>query len=823
MRRGKSAAEAAQHSISARFRPKFSRTHKPDDLALDEWQRILRKQYAEVQRYDIKNIGDHPVFSEFLVTNPDTAKTYRVAIRGEAPGDNYCSCPDYHINNLGTCKHIEQTLLTLKKKRGAAKAFRQGYEPPYSEIYLSYGVRREVRFRPGKDAPPRLLALARGYFDQHGVLRNTRILEFPRFFDKAARIGHEVRCYDDVMSYIAEYQDAERRRTIAETHLKEGADCPLFRGILKTPLYPYQREGALFAVKAGRCLIGDDMGLGKTIQALAASELMSRLFGIQKVLVVSPTSLKHQWKTEIESFSGRSVDVIEGLNRQRKALYRNDSFYKLTNYELIFRDIGLIREWEPDLIILDEAQRIKNWKTRTARTVKQLDSPFAIVLTGTPLENKIEELHSLMEFIDRRRLGPLYRFVHKHRITDEGGKVIGYKGLQEVRQSLKDVMIRRRKADVLRQLPERIDKTFFVPMTAPQREIHDEYYDIVVKLVAKWRRFRFLCEADQRRLLIALNYMRMASDNTYLVDKKTVHGPKLEELETLLREIVLEGGEKVVIFSQWLRMTALVEEVLSQNGIGYAHLNGSIPSRERRNLITRFREDPDCMVFLSTDAGGVGLNLQSGSVVINMDIPWNPAVLEQRIGRVHRLGQRRKVTVVNFVSSSSIEERILGLLAFKKSLFSGVLDSDGESVVMLGEPQFKRFMHTVEELSKGLEKSDAKIQEQLHEEESRDTAAADLIESLEASGNGDLALQPAADAAPGPADALSTLLVSGAQFLMDISRTLTHPDSPAEGRKDSMIIRDETTGTAYLKIPLPAKNVVENLLSSLSALFLQKH
>ena len=244
------------------------------------------------------------------------------------------------------------------------------------------------------------------------------------------------------------------------------------------------------------------MGLGKTIQALAASELMAELFNIQKVLIVSPTSLKYQWKTEIEKFSSRSAEVVEGPSRQRQELYNTDSFYKLINYELVHKDIDMIRQWGPDLIILDEAQRIKNWKTRTARYVKQLQSPFAIVLTGTPIENRIEELHSIVEFIDKRRLGPLYRFMHDHRILDEGptGKVIGYQNLQAVRNALKDVMIRRKKDEVLKQLPERIDKNFFVPMTKEQGTIHYENYEIVVRLVAKWRRYKFLCEADQRRL-----------------------------------------------------------------------------------------------------------------------------------------------------------------------------------------------------------------------------------------------------------------------------------------------------------------------------------
>lgn len=795
---------------------KISRTHKPEDLSLEEWQRILRKQYGEQQKYKLDNTGNHPLFSEFKLTNSESGKVYKIAIRGDAPGDNYCSCPDYSINNLGTCKHIEFTLSRLMEKKGAKKALREGYTPPYSEVYLRYGLKRDVRFKAGKDASPEVLSLVNKYFDPNGMLKEDYILHFHQFLNNISqKNGHEIRCYDDVMAHIAEYQDAEHRRNIIKSQLKGGINSPIVKNILKTKLYPYQREGALFAVNAGRCLIGDDMGLGKTIQALAAAELMAKLFNIQKVLIVSPTSLKHQWKTEIEKFTDRSVQVIEGLNHLRRQFYRNESFYKLINYELVFRDIDMIKGWAPDLIILDEAQRIKNWKTRTAQYVKQLNSTFAIVLTGTPIENRIEELHSIMEFIDRRHFGPLYRFVHNHRIVDEGGKVIGYQNLQSIRDSLKNVMMRRKKEEVLKQLPERIDKNFFVPMTKEQRAIHDENYDIVAKLVAKWRRYKFLCEADQRRLQIALNYMRMAADNTYLVDKKTIHGPKIEELEIILKEIIIEGGEKAVIFSQWLRMTELVEHVLKRNGIGYVHLNGNIPSKQRAGLMSQFMENPECKVFLSTDAGGVGLNLQSGSTVINMDIPWNPAVLEQRIGRVHRLGQQKTVRVINFVTVSSIEERMLDLLKFKKSLFAGTLDSDGENVVMIGESQLKKFMQSVETLTDNLEKVDSALERQDQRETELDEEAADIKElTLEEGGHA----VSAADGDRKGLDHLNNLLNSGAQFLMNLSKVITQPDQSIEKHLDTAISRDEKTGKAYLKIPLPETEVVKTLFSTLGEL-----
>ena len=817
--------------------PKITKTHKPQGMELEEWQRLLRREFGVKQEFILINRGDHPLFSDFSLTNPQSGKNYRIAIRGEAPGANYCSCPDYRINNLGTCKHLEFTLAKLKSEPGAEKLLREGYEPPFSEIYLAYGPRREIRFRRGAGAPAGLMRRVRSFFDTQGVVKGSRLLDLPTFLDGVKLNGHEIRWYDDVMAYLAEHQDAAHRRALVATHLPQGADSPLLATILKTELFPYQREGALFALTAGRCLIGDDMGLGKTVQALAAAELMARLFGITKVLIISPTSLKHQWQGEIEKFTDRSAQVIEGLNFQREPLYRTDTFYKLLNYELVHRDLEQILAWGPDLIILDEAQRIKNWQTRTAMTVKQLPSTFAIVLTGTPLENRIEELHSLMEFVDCHQLGPLYRFIHNHRVTDGGGKVVGYRNLELVRNSLKGVMLRRKKSEVLRQLPARLDKNLYVPMTPEQGAIHEDNREIVAKLVSKWRSQRFLCEADQKRMLVALARMRMAADNTYLVDHATVFGPKLDELATILDEVVLQGDEKVVVFSQWLRMTELVERVLEKLGIGFVHLNGSVPSKKRRGLMSRFKEDPECRVFLSTDAGGVGLNLQSGSVVVNLDIPWNPAVLEQRIARVHRMGQQKGVRVINMISAGSIEERILDLIRFKKSLFAGVLDDDGADTVMVGESQLETFMNSVEEATDTLTPPDFSATSQEREEAAEDESAADSAEQ-----QGAAAEVVAQDAESGPSpsrtagspqpDSLSSLMAGGAKFLMSLSEALAQPEDGKPSTPEEMgqrmvralgtvVVRDEVTGKSCLKIPLPEPDVIQGLFTGLGQLFAQ--
>jgi superfamily II DNA or RNA helicase len=816
IRRGDVAREAGRKRKSGHAAPrKLSRLHKPAEMSLEQWQAALRKQFGREQNFRLKNIGGHAVFSEFEVTNPQSKSTYRVAIRGTRPGDNFCSCPDFATNALGTCKHIEFTLGKLERQRGGKTALRQGFHPPYSEVYLRYGARREVSFRPGTDCPGDLKKLAGRHFDYDGKLRPGAFATFDAFLSKAGSFDHELRCYEDVLRFVAEVRDADRRRDLIDKAFPRGIDSPAFKDLLRVPLYEYQREGALFAAKAGRCLIGDEMGLGKTIQAIAAVEIMAKHLGVERVLIVCPTSLKHQWEREIERFVGRSTCVIAGLRAGREERFRSDSFYKIMNYDTVHRDLDLIGAWSPDLVILDEAQRIKNWNTRTARSVKKIASPYAIVLTGTPLENRLQELVSIVEFIDRHRLGPTYRFLDEHQICDEVGKVIGYRDLDRINKTLEPVLIRRQKDKVLKQLPERLEKNFFVPMTPQQQRHHEENREIVARIVAKWRRYRFLSEADQRRLMIALQNMRMACDSTYLLDQSTEFGVKADELATLLDEIYETPDTKVVIFSQWTRMHELLIRRFESRKWDHVFFHGGVESRKRKDLVDRFREDDRCRAFLATDAGGVGLNLQHASVVTNMDLPWNPAVLEQRIGRVHRLGQTRPVRVVNFVAKGTIEEGMLAVLGFKKSLFAGVLDG-GEKEVFLGGSRLNRFMETVEKATAEASPAAMEVAEPPSAEEVQAEAAAP--ETEEAAEAAAIVVPPAS------VDPLAGLLQTGMALLEQLTKPARGPSRAASESpmRDVLgraldVSRDEKTGQTYLKFRMPEPETIDRALKAVGA------
>jgi hypothetical protein len=428
-----------------------------------EWQRALRRQFGREQAFGLENLGSEPFFSEFRVSNPVSKSSYRVAIRGPGPGGNFCSCPDYATSELGTCKHLEFTIAQLEKRRGAKAALARGYQPAFSELYLRNDGQRRVHFRAGTDCPPMVRKAAAALFDadHDGTLPDDRLGELHQFMAVASKSGHELRAYDDALDFVAGRRDADRRAATLKQLFPRGAADPKLLGLLKVPLYAYQAEGALFAVRAGRALIGDDMGLGKTIQAIAAMEILARHFGVSKVLVICPTSLKYQWQSEITRFSGRQGEnaarVITGGRAQREKDYTQDDFCKITNYEKLKPDLDLIAGWAPELVIVDEAQRVKNWNTIAARALKRIDSSYGIVLTGTPLENKLEELISIVQFVDQHRLGPTWKLLHEHQVKDEGGRVTGYTGLEKIGQTLAPIMIRRRKSEVLRQLPSRTD------------------------------------------------------------------------------------------------------------------------------------------------------------------------------------------------------------------------------------------------------------------------------------------------------------------------------------------------------------------------------
>ena len=598
--------------------------------------------------------------------------TYHVEIRDIARRQFHSTTVDFQINGLGTCKHTEAVLLHLESRfpRKFAAARRNGSDRIDIVPDVAAGSLRVERNRGRLSPSLRRLFDAGGSL--HGITPDEAVARLRKSRSAALRISQEVEPWLRARRY------AEERRLLRRDYEQKVRAGVFPQHETKLPLYPYQREGMLHLAFTERALMADEMGLGKTIQAIAACSLLHRLGKARRALIVSPASLKTEWEEQICKFTDLPYQVVFGPRHKRLEAYGDAPFFTIVNYEQMLRDaLEVNARLEPDVVILDEAQRIKNWSTKTAQAVKRLQSRYAFVLTGTPIENRIDEIYSIVNFIDPTALGPLFRFNREFHELDDRGRPEGYKNLDKLHARIRPYMTRRRKSDVETELPSRSDRNLFVRMSPTQREAYRDHEAAVARLLHRAKR-RPLTRQEQDKLMRELAMMRMVCDTTYILDPEDRTCPKLKELESIFDGLCAEPDVKIVVFSEWVRMLDLVRDLLKKMKLGFALHTGSVPQRRRRAEIQMFKTDPRCRVFLSSDSGGVGLNLQAASVVVNCDLPWNPARLEQRIARVWRKHQMRNVTVLNLVSENTIEQRMLETLAAKRSLADGVLDKVGD-------------------------------------------------------------------------------------------------------------------------------------------------
>jgi superfamily II DNA or RNA helicase len=638
---------------------------------------------------------------------------FRVARRGRAErsparayhvwlgdrGDASCSCPDFAKAALGLCKHALAVLATQRRHRPAPLALRWD---PVRPLTGPGDWLARLWHDPRAKLPRQLTAM----FQAAPAARPIDpvwISERRRAETVAILIAACQR--DPGLAEPAVLPQLERERAALGRRwaIRARELDALLRG-MKQKLFPYQRDGVARFLGAGRLLLADDMGLGKTAQAIASCHALFAAGKVRRAIVVTPAALKPQWAREWRAFTDLALTTVEGDPGERAALYRRRSDgVLLVNYEQLLRDLALVRRYDPDLVILDEAQRIKNWETKTAGVVKQLEPAWRLVLTGTPMENRVEELASIMEWVDEYAIEPRWRLPSWHTVRVDGSReVIGARNLDTLRQRLAPSMLRRVRSEVLAQLPPRRDLRISVALTEAQAAAHSELDRPIAELVGK-ARHRALSQAEFLRLMQLLNQQRMICNGMALRDFVEVwptiertrrrsesalaklDSPKLIELRDRIVDLVVTQQRKVVVFSQWRRMLRLAAwvtgDALARAGVRAAFFTGEETQRRRTENLVAFHDDPSTRVLFATDAGGVGLNLQrAASCCINIELPWNPAVLEQRIGRIFRLGQTQPVDIYNLVAASGIEDRIAGLVGDKRALFVGLFDGTSDEV-----------------------------------------------------------------------------------------------------------------------------------------------
>ena len=473
-----------------------------------------------------------------------------------------------------------------------------------------------------------------------------------------------------------------RKQMIGEKQLTY-SDVP--KNVVAT-LRSYQMEGVHWLERL-RCMylngiLADDMGLGKTLQAIVAiSQNVKKKSGPS--LIVCPTSLLHNWKEECHKFNAKlKAIVIDGIPSQRKKVIEGVKDYDvvITSYTLLQKDIEAYKLMPFSYVILDEAQHIKNRGTRNAKSVKMVQADHRLILSGTPIENSLDELWSLFDFLMPGFLSTYDRFVERYiRVTGDEQR----KNLEYLRKKVAPFILRRMKSDVLDDLPPISELVYHCQLSEVQLDLYRSYAqsarDELVKLVE-----RDGFDRVQIHVLATLTRLKQICCHPAIFAKETAEpgdSSKYEMLLDLLQTLV-EGKHKTVIFSQYTRMLQIMKADFELRGIKFSYLDGS--TKNRLEVVKDFNEDPTISVFLvSLKAGGTGLNLVGADTVIHYDMWWNPAVENQATDRVHRMGQKSSVSAYKLITLGTIEEKIAEMQKRKKGLVKKVVSCDDEAIAKL--------------------------------------------------------------------------------------------------------------------------------------------
>jgi len=701
-----------------------------------EAARAILRRHASAAAEELK-LATRPVkgscFGAYTTRRSrQNARPYKTLLRSVQPLWMSCDCPDFLKGGLGVCKHGLTVLDELcRGPRLRARLLSSAANGPAPRVswwpvlpmegpndWLE-GVRLSAVSKA--EFPAALRGLCVSNNATHWTLDPTRLStrrDRERVIDSMETLLRRRRGLNSDPALLALLRREREYNARTEALTQRGTRLRSALKSFRYNLFPYQQVALDKFFATGRMLLADDMGLGKTIQGAAISHVMLTNGQARRVLILAPASLKSQWVREWRAGTDFPIEVVEGpVDARARTYHEHKSGALVANYEQALRDLELMQAWKPELVILDEAQRIKNWATRTAKTIKQLDVPYRLVLTGTPLENRIDELASIMDWVDPFVLAPKWRLAPAHQILADGKKeVVGIRDLNVLRSRLAPRMLRRSRAEVLGDLPERTDTIVPVELTKAQRVAHDDFNQPIAQLVSNARK-RPLTQAQFLRLMSMLTTQRMIANGMAQYSFTSMWpvlsaqspneaaiasaaAPKLSVLQDLIQSVAVDQGRKIVVFSQWRRMLKLahwsISEMLEKKGLRAAFFTGNESQKRRTQNVIEFHDDPTLRVLFLTDAGGVGLNLQrAANCCINIELPWNPAVLEQRIARIHRLGQPDPVNVYTLVSLSSIEERIASAVSAKQKLFSGLFDSSTDEV-MFGGPG--GFLASVEKL-----------------------------------------------------------------------------------------------------------------------------
>ena len=765
-------------------------------------KRVIEERKSKALEADYAVVFSENIFGEHVLTN-ERNKQYKLTFRDFTRKHGYCTCPDYRTNKLGTCKHL---IFAYENLSQLGLEIPENLPPyPFIEIFLNPFRNYKISWFYPEKPQGKTAELIYRYFGNKNFIEEEDILNFLGFIERAENFG-QILIRPEVFEKLGKkYEEAaiERLRKNTEPDFSH----------LKIKLLPYQQTGANFAVFKTGAIIADEMGLGKTVQAIATAEMKMTLFGFKKNLIICPDWNKKHWQHEIVRVCGKSSLIVNGKGIPEIADYETFEYF-IADYETVVGSPEAIQKLTPDFIIVDEAQRIKDYESVTAAAIKSIQRKHILVLTGNPIENQLIELYSIVLLVDQELLAPLWEFSYQHFYFDETekNKITGQFDLEKLWKKLEHIMIRREKHEVIRQLPKVSYIENPVRMHPAQARLHLKYAQEAVLLLKK----SIVTAFDRQRLWMLLKMMKLVSNSTYLIDKSTNHASKLGELQHILVEKlnIRPGNRKILIYTEWDTMNRLIAQLLRTNQQSFVEITSETDPGLYQNIVAGFENDNRCNVLISSVP--IEFQLFSGKIdtIINYDVPISRSLQNSRIGNIAELTENEgSLTIINLIAEDSIEELFtpeadLAYLSNLKSDFEndnrqdfGLEEDDRQQLIEKTENLINNLGVRIHDI-KSRKKTDAS---QISLDFSGDSENQRLFEEREEITTADKSENKLAGKKPRvPAlkvdeEKVKDLMAEGAGFFGSLLRAST---GISLATKDYMIDFDKKTGELTLKIHL---------------------
>ncbi|MEJ6005197.1 SNF2-related protein [Paucibacter sp. AS339] len=645
--------------------------------------------------------GNASVFGDYQVRELQGPGNWRVSVRGSNPAECRCTCEDFLLGERGSCEHVEFVLGSLLDDAAQRALLEQGYQTEYSEVRLGYGARRHLRWRRGRACPEALSQAASALLDGRGRLRAEAEGALASLLAVAEESGHELRVEPAVWELLALGRDARRRIQTLEQACPQGLESPALRSLLKLPLPLYQLEAAIFAACAGRSLVADDLGLGLYAPAYAAAALLAQHFGLERVLVLCAESAQTRWLTEAQTLCHAPAQMVWGdaAARQQQCVAQAEGGQeiKIASLASLGQDLGLLKAYAPELIIVDEAQRLD---AQTLAQLRQLDDGFMLMLSGQLLDEQAQALLPLLELLDRHRTGPLDRFLTRHVRRDAQGQVAGFVALEALDSTLERVMFSRSRAELQPTLPLALVQLRAVALTEQQQTLQAPLLAQLRQAVAKWGRSAYVSDAEQLRLQQLLQALRRLAIAPQLLDagETSAEAPKLATMAALCREMLGRAVDRLVVFCQWDDALQLLAARLQAQGVAVLHLQTEARLADRQAAAGRWAQQARPAVLLCSDLAAQGLHLPLERVgLVNLELPWAEALLEQRLGCVAN-EHSRGLPLIQVLAQTGLEQAMLQTLDAHADVPAAGLDGAAGMHLLQGE-ELQRFMQVLSDLS----------------------------------------------------------------------------------------------------------------------------